>query len=243
MGNIFSFNGLSFKKLLAVVQKDINAKQNIIKGTPGNILTFDSSGELTELDRNSVKGADGVSVSSIEQIASSTADGGTNTFRITLSNGKTADFSVKNGSKGSTGTTGAIGPQGPKGDTGSAGAAAGFGTPTATVDSNIGTPSVTITTSGSNTSKVFNFSFKNLKGAKGDTGPQGPKGDKGDTGARGATGPAGANATTTAVATTTANGLMSPAMVTKLNGVEAGANKCTEMSDATIESIFNSVFS
>lgn len=158
MGNIFSFNGLSFKKLLAVVQKDINAKQNIIKGTPGNILTFNSSGELTELDRNSIKGADGVSVLSIEQIASSTADGGTNTFRITLSNGKTADFSVKNGSKGSTG-------------------------------------------------------------------------------------PAGANATTTAVATTTANGLMSPAMVTKLNGVEAGANKCTEMSDATIESIFNSVFS
>lgn len=62
---------------------------------------------------------------------------------------------------------------GDKGDTGSAGAAAGFGTPTASVDANTGTPSVTITASGTNTSKVFDFAFKNLKGAKGDTGSSG----------------------------------------------------------------------
>ena len=70
----------------------------------------------------------------------------------------------------------AVNIKGPKGETGPAGTAAGFGTPTASVDANVGTPSVTVTSSGSNTAKVFNFAFKNLKGAKGD------KGDKGDSG-------------------------------------------------------------
>lgn len=54
---------------------------------------------------------------------------------------------------------------------GETGAAAGFGTPQASVvDNTPGTPSVTITASGSDTAKVFSFVFSHLKGDKGDKG-------------------------------------------------------------------------
>lgn len=151
-----------------------------------------------------------------EQTTTSEDDGGANVFTFTKADGKTATFTVKNGSKGSTGAAGAkgdqgpvgpagptgaagpagaagpkgdIGPQGPKG---AAGTAAGFGTPTATVDNATGVPSVTITASGEDTSKVFAFAFKNLKGEKGEQGPAGEKGEAGPAGPAGPVGPTGA---------------------------------------------------
>lgn len=129
-----------------------------------------------------------------EQTATSEDDGGANVFTFTKADGKTATFTVKNGSKGSTGAAGAkgdqgdIGPQGPKGATG---AAAGFGAPTATVDNATGVPSVTITASGEDTAKVFAFAFKNLKGEKGEQGPAGPAGAAGAAGPKGDVGPQG----------------------------------------------------
>lgn len=90
--------------------------------------------------------------------------------------------------KGDTGATGAQGP---------AGANAGFGTPTASATSVSGTPTVSVTASGPDTAKVFNFAFGLPKGDTGATGPQGPQGPTGDTGPTGPTGPAGVVSATT----------------------------------------------
>lgn len=57
-----------------------------------------------------------------------------------------------------------------------------FAGASATVDANTGTPSVTVTESGSGNNKGLVFSFTNLKGEKGDKGDPGEKGDKGDAG-------------------------------------------------------------
>nr|WP_302593947.1 BppU family phage baseplate upper protein [uncultured Acetatifactor sp.] len=84
-------------------------------------------------------------------------------------------------------------------------------------------------------------------GARGATGPQGPKGDTGATGATGPQGPKGdtgprglpgVNATTTAVATQSANGLMSAADKKKLDGIAAsasGARTITAASNACMD--------
>ena len=73
------------------------------------------------------------------------------------------------------------GEKGDKGDKGDTGSAAGFGTPTASATTIAAGSSATasVTASGSDTSKIFNFTFGIPKGDTGATGPTGPTGPAG----------------------------------------------------------------
>lgn len=90
--------------------------------------------------------------------------------------GSLADFLAS--LKGANGRDGVDGRDGQDGTSGSAGAAAGFGTPTASVDTTAsGEIGVSVSASGPNTAKVFDFTFHNLGNGGG-----GPGGDDGEAG-------------------------------------------------------------
>lgn len=71
------------------------------------------------------------------------------------------NFTIPQGPTGAQGPIGPIGPEGPTGEmgpTGEQGVAAGFGSPTSTVDVGLVT-NVSVTASGPDTAKVFDFGF------------------------------------------------------------------------------------
>ena len=136
----------------------------VIETSETYMLGNDDVWHLTKTATGGSEGVDGKNC--IIQSIVETDDGNVVTFEWTDNDGtvKTDTMTVLNGIDGSPGTKG------------NDGAAAGFGTPTATVDANVGTPSVTVTSSGANTAKVFNFAFKNLKGQPGTNGTNGTNG-------------------------------------------------------------------
>lgn len=80
--------------------------------TPPYSIWLDESGGAAILPVESINGADGIGIQSVEQTATSAEDGGANIITVTKTDGTSSTFTVKNGSKGSTGATGAAGEDG-----------------------------------------------------------------------------------------------------------------------------------
>lgn len=129
--------------------------------TEEKIAEWNSKSAQGEKGDKGDTGDTGTGVQSVKQTTISNTDGGSNVVTVTLTNGATSTFTVKNGSKGSNGTNGTNGKDGADGAT--------F-TPSVDSAGNL---------SWSNDKGLANPPTVNIKG---------PKGDKGDAGEGGGSG-------------------------------------------------------
>lgn len=141
---------------------------------------------INDMQEGGGNGEQGVGIESVVQTTTSMADGGDNVVTVTLSDGKTSTFTVKNGSKGSQGDKGADGKDGSNGTDGSDGI-----TPQLKIENGYWHVSYdkgqTWTQLGKATGEDGKDGADGTKGEKGDKGEQGNPGTDGKDGTNGAT--------------------------------------------------------
>ena len=151
------------REIAASVRKD--ADDGVFDGKPFTYEDFTPEQLAGLKGETGDTGATGVGVLSVEQTVKSNEDDGENQFEITLTNGDTYTFGVKNGSKGSTGETGATGATGETG----VGIKSVEQTVVSTEDDGVNVFTITLTNDEQYTVEVRNGS-KGSQGDKGDTG-------------------------------------------------------------------------
>ena len=162
-------------------------------GAQGPIGPVGPQGIQGERGPAGTNGEDGVGITDIRQTSTSEEAYGQNVVTITLSDGTSKSFVVRNGGAGPQGATG---PQGVKGDTGAAGADGISITDVEQIASPSGSGAANIVRITRSNGVATDVTVRN--GQQGETGPQGPQG------------PAGTDATVTRSSINTALGYVPP---------------------------------